>query len=282
MTPRIESMTMMKNLFLFALFHTILQAQSFYVLTGVNSYDAIVANMSPKTAKYSADIKSLMQRMSTEIGVNTKGHPSRVLVFVITDISLGETVGLKVDLQLGEYVLREGHTQNVFGITYEDTKLIAPDFKDEDDVDDQLADSVEEMLEKFKLQYLEDNQKYSKGKKSVTHETFALQMGYETDYQTALDKAQKSGKPLLLFMTTSYCPWCRKLENRILSQANIHAKIIEKYIPVTLNLDKDVYPEQFGKTRFTPILYIVNAKTEQIENQFVGYSARDAFLHLLK
>lgn len=257
-------------------------AQSFYVLSGVDSYDPIVANMSTKTQKYSEDIKSLMNSVSKELGVNTAGHPSRVLVFVITDISVGETVGLKVDLQLGEYVLREGYEQAIFAVTYEDTMLIAPDFKDEDDVDEQLAESVEEMLEKFKLQYQDDNKKISKPRKSITHENFATSMGYETDYKAALFRAKKEGKPLMLFMTTSFCPWCRKLENRVLAQADIDAKIKEKYIPLILNLDKDTYPEQFAKTRFTPILYIVNSKDEKIEHEFAGYSARNEFLQLLK
>jgi len=257
-------------------------AQSFYVLTGVDNYDAIVANMSPKTAKYSEDIKSLMQSMSKEIGVSTTGHPSRVLVFLITDVSMGDTVGLQIDLELGEYVLRKDSNQRVFGVTYLDTKLIAPDFKDEEDVDEQLADTVEEMLEKFKLQYQEDNNKLSSEKKSVTHETFASDMGYETDYKTALAKAKKEGKEIMMFMTTSYCPWCRKLENRILSQHDIDAKIKAKYIPLMLNLDKDSYPEEFAKTRFTPILYIVDAKDESIKHKFVGFSARGEFLQVLK
>jgi len=257
-------------------------AQSFYVLTGVDNYDAIVANMSPKTAKYSDDIKSLMQSMSKEIGVSTAGHPSRVLVFVIRDVSMGDTVGLEIKLELGEYVLREGSTQRVFGVTYEEAKLIAPDFKDEEDVDDQLADTVEEMLEKFKLQYKEDNKKLSSEKKSVTHETFAADMGYEINYQKALEKAKKEGKDIMIFMTTSYCPWCRKLENRILSQHDIDTKIKAKYVPLMLNLDKDTYPEQFAKTRFTPILYIVDSKDESIKHKFVGYSARGEFLQVIK
>jgi len=272
----------MKYLLLLFLASLIVQAQSFFVLSEVDSYDPIVANMSTKTQKYSEDIKSLMQSMSKELGVNTAGHPSRVLVFVIRDISLGDMVGLKVDLELGEYVLREGGVQSVFGITYSDTKMLAPNFKDEEDVDDQLADATEEMLESFKLQYQEDNKKLSKNKKPVTHETFAADMGYETDYKTALTKAKKEAKPLMLFMTTSYCPWCRKLENSILSQEDIDKKIKEKYIPLTLNLDKDSYPEPLGETRFTPILYIINASTEKIEHQFVGYSSRDEFLQLLK
>ncbi len=256
-------------------------AQSFYVLSGVDSYDAMVANMSGKTQKYSADIKSLMQSMSKEIGVSTAGHPSRVLVFVIKDVSMGDTVGLRIDLELGEYVLRKGATQRVFGVTYADSRLIAPDFKDEEDVDDQLADTVEEMLEKFKLQYQEDNKKLSKEKTSVTHETFAKDMGYETNYNTALAKAKKAGKPLFIFMTTSYCPWCRKLENRILSQNDIDAKIKGKYVPLMLNLDKDTYPEQFSKTRLTPVVYIVDGHEEKILHQFTGYNARGDFLQVL-
>ena len=272
----------MKKLLWLVLLTSTLFSQSFYVLTGVDNYDALVANMSPKTAKYSADIKSLMQSMSKEIGVNTEGHPSRVLYFLVADISMGDTIGLKIELALGEYVLRKGGTQRVFGVTYRDTKLIAPDFKDEEDVDDQLADVVEDMLESFKLQHQEDNKKLSKAKTSVTHETFAKDMGYETQYKKALAKAKKEGKPLMLFMTTSYCPWCRKLENRILSQNDIDAKIKAKYVPLALNLDTDTYPEQFARTRFTPIIYIVNSTTEKIEHKFAGYSSRGEFLRVLK
>ena len=272
----------MKSLLLTLLSSVTLFAQSYYVLAGVDNYDPIVVNMSTKTQKYSEDIKSLMQSMSDEIGVSTKGHPSRVLVFLITDVSMGDTVGLQVNLELGEYVKREGHAQAVFGVTYQESKLLAPDFKDEDDVDEQLADSVEEMLEKFKLQYKEDNKKLSQSKKAVTHETFAADMGYETNYKVALDKAKKEGKDIMLFMTTSYCPWCRKLENRILSQTDIDTQVKEKYVPLMLNLDLDKYPVQFAKTRFTPILYIVSSKDESIAHQFVGYSNRGDFLHVLK
>lgn len=275
-------MKLIKKVILFTLLSTMIHAESFFVLSGVDHYDPIVVNMSSKTQQYNNDIKTLMQEMSKEIGVDTSGHPSRVLVFVISDVSMGETIGLKIDLELGEYVLRKGQTQSVFGITYKDTQLLAPDFKDDDDVEDTLADAVEEMLEKFKVLYNDDNKKLSKSKISVSHDTFATDMHYENHYKTALEKAKKTGKSLMIFMTTSYCPWCRKLENRILSQTDIDTAIKKKYIPLALNLDKDSYPEKFAKTRFTPIIYIVNPTTEEIEHKFVGYSARNEFLHLLK
>jgi len=272
----------MKALFLTLLTTLPIYAQSFYTLTGVNSYNPLVANGSKKTEQYNQDIKSYMKEMSMELGINTKGHSSRVLAFVINDISMGKTVGLEIILELGEYVLRENSKQRVFGITYVDKRLIAPNFKDEEDVEDELADTIDEMLAKFKTQYEQDNKVLSKEKKSVTHENFAKVMGYETNYKTALDKAKKEGKELFIFMTTSYCPWCRKLENRILSQNEVDKKIKSKYIPLVLNLDKDSYPKQFGKTHFTPILYIVNSKDENIEHKFVGYSKRGEFLEVLK
>lgn len=275
-------MKLIKKVLLFTILSTIIHAESFFVLSGVDSYDPVVVNMSSKTQKYNKDIKALMQEMSKELGINTLGHPSRVLVFMISDVSMGETIGLKIDLELGEYVLRKGDTQRVFGITYNETQLLAPDFGDEEDVEDKLADAIEEMLEKFKVQYNEDNKKLSKSKTSVSHDTFAKEMHYENNYKMALAKAKKAGKPLMMFMTTSYCPWCRKLESRILSQTDIDSTIKKKYIPLTLNLDKDNYPEKFAKTRFTPIIYIVNSTTEEIEHKFVGYSARDEFLRLLK
>jgi len=272
----------MKALFLTLLTTLTIYAQSFYTLTGVNSYNPIVANNSKKTEKYNQDIQSYMNEMSTELGINTKGHSSRVLAFVINDISMGKTVGLEIILELGEYVLRENSTQRVFGITYVDKRLIAPNFKVEEDVEDELADAIDEMLAKFKTQYEQDNKVLSKDKKSVTHESFAKVMGYETNYKTALAKAKKEGKELFVFMSTSYCPWCRKLENRILSQNEVDKKIKSKYIPLMLNLDKDSYPKQFGKTRFTPILYVVDSKNESIKEKFVGYSSRGEFLEVLK
>lgn len=55
-------------MFVYIKWHTI--SAEFYILSDVDSYDAIVTNMSPKTSKYSANIKSLMQSMSKKIGVS--------------------------------------------------------------------------------------------------------------------------------------------------------------------------------------------------------------------
>ncbi len=145
----------------------------------------------------------------------------------------------------------------------------------------ELADTIEEMLEIFATQYRDDNKKLSENKKIVTHETLAKDMGYENDYKVALAKAKKEGKELMVFMTTAYCPWCRKLENRILSQEHIDKKIKATHIPVMLNFDEKKFPKNLKKISVVPTLYIVDAKTETIKETFVGFSSRNIFLNYL-
>jgi len=266
----------MKLLLLSLLVTVTLFSQSFYVLTGVNDYDALIE--SPLELEiYKDEIHEAMLEMSKELKVNTAGHPSRVLALVISKFSVGETIAYKVDLELGEYMKRGSDKGSIFALSYIDTKM----FKQSDDVEEDLMDSVEELLSRFSHQYKDDNKDKSYGKVGLTHENFAEHMDYETEYAAALAKAKKEGKPLFIFMTTSYCPWCRKLENRMLSKKGIDKKIQEKYVPAMLNFSKKNFPEQFKKVAIVPALYIVDSKTEKILHQFVGYHNRGEFLQLL-
>jgi len=265
----------MRHLFLTLFTTATLFAQSFYVLSGVKEYDPLVSSI-PELEIYNEDIHILMKEMSQELKVNIAGHPSRVLAFLISKVSLGTAVGYKVDLELGEYMKRDGMKESVFAISYIDTHM----FTSGDDIEEDLMDNIEEMLSKFAHQYKDDNKDMSKSKE-ITHENFASVMGYETDYNVALAKAKKEGRKLMIFMTTSYCPWCRKIEKRVLSKVNIDKKIKTKYISVMLNFNKKKFPKQFNEIALTPTLYIVDPKTEKIEHQFVGYSGRDEFLQLL-
>jgi len=272
-------MTLLKTLLLFLFSTFVLQAQSFFSLTGVDSYDQIVINTVPKTKQFNKDIKTLMTAMSNELGVDTKSHSSRVLVFVIKRFSVGDSIGIKVALELGEYVKRKGYKTDIFAVTYMSSQIITPH---DGALEDQLADSIEELLESFRLQHIEDNKELLDATRSFNHEEFAKAMKYETDYTIALEKAKKAKKPIMVFMSTSYCPWCRKLESQVLARKSIDKKIHEKYIPVMLNYDKKKFPENLLAIKITPTLYIVNSESGKIEEKIVGYNNRSAFLHLLK
>lgn len=255
-----------------------LKAESFYVLTGVDSYDPIVISDGKDLEVFNDDIEALMTAQALELDINTTGHPSRVLAFIISKFSIGDSIGVRLSLELGEYMKRKGSQNKVFVLSYVDGRAFA---HSKDNLEDDLADMVEEMLEKFSTQYRDDNKKLSEKQRTVTHETFDKDMGYENDYKVALAKAKKEGKNLMVFMTTSYCPWCRKLENRILAQEHIDKKMKATHVPVMLNYDKKKFPEALGKINVTPTLYVVDAKTEKITETFVGYSSRSMFLNYL-
>ena len=265
----------MRHLLLTLFTTATLFGQSFYVLSGVKEYDPLVSSI-PELEIYNEEIHLLMKEMSHELKVNIAGHPSRVLAFIISKVSLGNAVGYKVDLELGEYMKREGMKESVFAISYMDTHM----FMQDDDIEEELIDNVEEMLSKFSHQYKDDNKDMSQSKE-ITHKNFASVMGYETEYTVALEKAKKEHKKLMIFMTTSYCPWCRKLEKRLLAKVEIDKKIKSKYIPVMLNFNKKKFPKQLNEIGLTPTLYIVDPKNEKIEHQFVGYSNRGEFIDLL-
>ena len=267
----------MKLLLIILLTTSTMYAQSFYVLTGVTDYDPLVESI-PELAIYTDEIYEEMREMSEEIKVNTAGHPSRVLAFIISKFSVGDTLAYKIELELGEYMKRDGQKEGVFALSYIDTRM----FKADDDIEDALMDRVDDMLLRFADQYKDDNKDMSHAKVGLTHENFAEHMGYETDYEVALAKAKKEGKDLFIFMTMSYCPWCRKMENRMLSKVDIDKKIKAHYIPVMLNFSKKNFPKPLREIALTPTLYVVDSQTEKISHQFVGYNHRGEFLELLK
>lgn len=259
-----------------------ISAQSFYVLTGVKAYDPIVANMSTRVDKsFDAEIRTSMREISKELGVDTSKRLSRVLAVVLTDVSIGSTISVKIELSLGEYVRRQESSDEVFALTYQEVRFVEV-IKEQEELEEQLTDAIDEMLEKFVLQYKEDNKKISTDTKSVPHEDFATKMVYETDYQKALAKAKKEKKQVMLFMTTNFCPWCRKMESRILSKADIDAKMKKKLVPLMLNFSEGKFPDKFKKNALTPTLYIINPNNEEVLEAFIGYSSREEFLQFIK
>ncbi len=113
------------------------------------------------------------------------------------------------------------------------------------------------------------------------YKEFAKEMGYETDYKTALKRAKKEEKNLMILMVTNYCPWCTKFENRTLSNGEIDALIKSKYIPLIINKEEKNFPSYLNAP-VVPTTYFVSAKEEKSFYESVGFSNKVDFLHLLK
>ena len=102
------------------------------------------------------------------------------------------------------------------------------------------------------------------------NEEFGAKMGYESNYQDALDKATKLNKPIAVIMVTSYCPWCRKLERQTLSKKDINDKLHESFVPVILNRDESSYPKNFYAP-MVPTVFFVDPKTQKSLFESIGY-----------
>ncbi|MDQ1325470.1 MAG: hypothetical protein QG564_594 [Campylobacterota bacterium] len=270
----------MKQLvFRFLLFWTssLAWAQSPFILTGLKSYTPVVAIEAGKADK---KIKSMileeMEEMSKELGIDTKGDTSRAFAFDIKRIGVGEMIALKVDLLVGENLQRPEGKEQLFAISYMDTHIFVPE-----DLEEDLMDTVDEMLIKFASQYKEDNSEILHIKSAPAHTSFAVQMQYQTGYKAALEKAKKEHKLLMVFMSTNYCPWCRKLESRVLSREDIDKDIKAQFVPLMLNFSEKNFPSQFNDIAITPVIYIIDPITEKIQNTFVGYNNHEAFLQFL-
>jgi glutaredoxin len=224
------------------------------------------------------ELETMLTATSKTLGINTNNQSSRVFVLVLNDFSVENEAAIQLELSIGEYLPRNG--KEVFAITYQDLKQVAR-VEDKETLNENIIEMTEEMLDKFEREWREDNIALSNTDQTIQAKDFSMNMRYETDYTVALAKAKEMKKPLLIFMTTTFCPWCKKLEERVLSHADIDAKIHQKFVPVMLNFKTKQFPKQFAENALTPTLYVVDPQTETIKAQFMGYISKDEFLHYL-
>jgi len=102
-------------------------------------------------------------------------------------------------------------------------------------------------------------------------------MQYETDYKKALVQAKKEQKFLMVVMGTNYCPWCRKLESRVLSKEDIDKDIKAQFVPLMLNFSEKNFPSYLNDIAITPVIYIIDPLSEKIQHTFVGYNNHESF-----
>ena len=116
---------------------------------------------------------------------------------------------------------------------------------------------------------------------AMNYKDFATQMNYEIDYKTALEKAKKENKELMVFMVANFCPWCIKFEKKVLKKEQINANIHKKYVPLILNREEGKFPKTF-ETAMIPTAYFVDPKTEKISQKVVGYHNRATFIDIVE
>ena len=97
---------------------------------------------------------------------------------------------------------------------------------------------------------------------------------WRTDLGAAMDEANKTGKPLLLYFTAEWCEPCQEMKHTTWADADVE-KALSSYVPV--KIDVDAHPEIAGKYPSDGIPHFVIAKSDgmPIREQLGAMTPRD-------
>ncbi len=256
--------------------NTLLSAGTMYTLSGIEKVYPVVEIGSKRVPqKYKSLIMAQLKESADELGLDTKGYDPRSLALLVNELYIGNSVVIKVRLVIGEEVKRLDSGEKTFALTYDD----AVHFTADEDIEEHLEDAMDELLARFSEQYGEENKAIAKV--VVDENNFAAAMGYETNYETALKKAKKAQKNVMLVLVSNYCPWCRKFEQRVLLKKEVDAVIQKNYIPLIINKERDSFPKELDMA-FTPIIHFIDYKTLRSYKSLLGYNSKEEFLHTIK
>ncbi|MDD2698175.1 MAG: thioredoxin family protein [Arcobacteraceae bacterium] len=111
---------------------------------------------------------------------------------------------------------------------------------------------------------------------NATSSEFTTSMKYETNYNEAIKKAIKEKKPVMLVLSSTTCPWCRKMENQTLKRDDIDTIVHKNFIPLALDKDTDTYPKEFFP-QYIPTVLFINPITGEYFDQSIGYKPYKKF-----
>ncbi|HGZ70412.1 MAG TPA: thioredoxin family protein [Nitratifractor sp.] len=241
-------------------------------LDGIKKYDILILNKAKELKPLKKEIEEMMLETSKELGIKIVKLSSSTFLLKIRPIALGKAQGYLVELNVAEFLKREGLGKEVFALSYQDNKIV----KKESDTE-MLVDSIQAMLDKFSSEYLHDNNKKGRAE-HIDHHNFATKMGYREDFSKALEDAKSQKKYIMVVADAPSCPWCRKLEENILSVASIDKVVQSKFIPAVVNVDAPGEPMFLKKKKATPIIYIVDPRDKSIKATFEGYPNAKNFI----
>ena len=110
-------------------------------------------------------------------------------------------------------------------------------------------------------------------------DNFAKEAGFERDYKTALAKAKKENKLLMMVLGADYCPWCRKFERNTLSSELVMPRAKEEFVTLVVDKKFDIesFPKEF-QTQLTPKVFFIDPKSGKSIHETTGYIKKKEYV----
>ncbi len=264
-------------LFLLVFISSMINASTMFTLSNIKKVYPVVEILGKKVPQsYKSMIYEELKTITDELQIDTNGYDQRSLAVIVSEIKLDKKVIVNIELLIGEEVKRIDGDDKIFALTYQYKGHFL--FSEGDDLEDKFEDILDELLLKFSKQYKEENKEFTKV--ATNDKDFALDMGYETNFDEAVKKSKKSDKNIMLVLVSNFCPWCRKFEKRVLMKKEVNTIIQKNYIPLIINREKNNFPKQFD-IGFTPIVHFIDYKTQKSYKNVIGYNNKDEFLYII-
>jgi len=105
-----------------------------------------------------------------------------------------------------------------------------------------------------------------------------VEIVWETDMPSALERARSEGKPVLVNFYADWCVWCKRLESTTLRDAKVATVLQNEVVPLSLDVD-DEGKELSNQYRVDglPTIIVLDAAGQEI-GRIPGYMPPDSFL----
>lgn len=107
---------------------------------------------------------------------------------------------------------------------------------------------------------------------------YASSLNQAKSLNDAIQKAKIEHKQVMLFVYSTYCPWCRKMERETLSDSEVIKRINDKFIFVELNKNKDYIPQNF-RPYGVPTTYVIDPQNIEKRYTMKGFKSKSSFLN---